>query len=613
MFKWIILTILLLFIYHIREVFPPFIVGGIFAYLLAPIVQYLNHKWRLAPFWSVLLLYSVTCTLLGLVVVKFSPVLTDQVQTLFENRTDILVNLLEQLSPAVGMNIDVNQTADWVLNEVQHSVGKPEEIMHLGGLLSKGLLSLLVCAVTSIYMLVDSARVGRFFLRFIPADKRPTVVALSGQMDVMFRKYVYGQVFLICFMSILSGCILWFGFHLKYTLVIALLTGFLEIIPVLGPLLAIMIATSFGIAQLGLAKAGWIALFYWIARLFEDYVVVPNTIGHAVELHPLAVIFAVVVGETMAGGLGMLIAIPVAAAFKVVIDFCYPPTVHPASHEKKDPLAAFLKLFKRQASTPMSEAEAQARLDLEAIESMHEGTSRTGALERVPTRSAESTSQPVAPATPQAVPVILQTQPPQAPSQAVLQTAHQQAPEAIPNAVSQTAEHDAPKQETSVVEESTKPPLEQSTAGSAADPAQQATENSRKSSEKTPQKQVPDSAKQSVSEPLAQSRNIAAPATLKNESVEKSSPEKHAPDMVPASIETAATNTATPLQNDVATLEKSANALPEKPVGTIAESNSAGKKNGQGDAQLTQSPAKESKASESKKSDDGNHNSAKKA
>ena len=50
--------------------------------------------------------------------------------------------------------------------------------------------------------------------------------------------------------------------------------------------------------------------------------------GHYVELHPLAVIFAVLCGEVMAGALGMLIAIPVAASIKVILDFCYPPVAN---------------------------------------------------------------------------------------------------------------------------------------------------------------------------------------------------------------------------------------------------------------------------------------------
>jgi predicted PurR-regulated permease PerM len=115
-----------------------------------------------------------------------------------------------------------------------------------------------------------------------------------------------------------------FVFHLKYALLIAILSGFLEIIPVLGPILATTIATVVGIAQIGVDSALFIILCYTGARWAEDYIIVPRVMGHYVELHPLAVIFAVLCGEVIAGALGMLIAIPVAASIKVILDFCYP-------------------------------------------------------------------------------------------------------------------------------------------------------------------------------------------------------------------------------------------------------------------------------------------------
>ena len=64
------------------------------------------------------------------------------------------------------------------------------------------------------------------------------------------------------------------------------------------------------------------------ARWAEDYIIVPRVMGHYVELHPLAVIFAVLCGEVTGGALGMLIAIPVAASIKVILDFCYPSVVN---------------------------------------------------------------------------------------------------------------------------------------------------------------------------------------------------------------------------------------------------------------------------------------------
>jgi predicted PurR-regulated permease PerM len=78
-----------------------------------------------------------------------------------------------------------------------------------------------------------------------------------------------------------------------------------------------------------------IVVFYTAARWTEDYLIIPKVIGHAVELHPLIIIFAVLCGEVMAGALGMLIAIPVAASVKVIIDFTHPEYVHAVAEENR--------------------------------------------------------------------------------------------------------------------------------------------------------------------------------------------------------------------------------------------------------------------------------------
>ncbi|MBX9771076.1 MAG: AI-2E family transporter, partial [Candidatus Obscuribacterales bacterium] len=159
---------------------------------------------------------------------------------------------------------------------------------------------------------------------FIPEDRRVAVVELSGKLNVMLAKYIRSQIMLVILMSVVAYIILHFCFHIKYALLMAILTGLLEIIPILGPLFAISMAVIVGVSQQGVQAGCLLALCFWIARLVEDYVVVPRFVGHVIELHPLAIIFSVICGEVLAGALGMLIAIPAAAAVKEIVDFCYP-------------------------------------------------------------------------------------------------------------------------------------------------------------------------------------------------------------------------------------------------------------------------------------------------
>lgn len=326
MFKWLVFLLFMWFLYHVREVFPPFIIGGIIAYLLLPLANQINISFKLKHNISVLVIYLSIIIIMTLMFVAFGHSIVEQFHALLAQRKEIIGNLISQVSNTFQWNLDIDKTTQEALNSFEQSVGKPEEIMHIGSLLSKGFLSALVCTVSSIYFMLDSASVGNFFLRFVPKDKREVVVQLSKQMNSMLSKYVRGQLLLIIIMASIAYIFLHFVFHLKYALLISILSGFFEIIPVLGPILATSTATIVGISQLGINTAVWIILFYTLTRWVEDYIVVPRIIGHAVELHPMAVIFAVLCGEVMAGGLGMLIAIPVAASIKLALDFFYPAT-----------------------------------------------------------------------------------------------------------------------------------------------------------------------------------------------------------------------------------------------------------------------------------------------
>lgn len=322
MLKWLVIILLVGFLYEIREVFPPFIVGGIIAYLLLPSVTWLSTHTRIKRSWAILFVYLLFALCIFLAFSFFGANAADQFKGLVEHRKEIVTNLLSQLSTPANP-IDLDKAAEEILNSAEKTFGQPAEIMHLGALVSRSMLFCLIALVSSIYFVLDVQRLGQFFLRFLPQDKQSTAISLSQQMNVVVRKYAENQLILIGLMGAVAYIFLYFVFHLRYALVIASLCGFMEIIPILGPIFATTMATVVGVSQIG-GHAFWIIPCFWAARLVEDYVIVPRVMGDAVKLHPVAVIFAVLCGETMAGALGMLIAIPVAASLKVVLDFCYP-------------------------------------------------------------------------------------------------------------------------------------------------------------------------------------------------------------------------------------------------------------------------------------------------
>jgi predicted PurR-regulated permease PerM len=100
-------------------------------------------------------------------------------------------------------------------------------------------------------------------------------------------------------------------------LVLGLMAGLFEFVPLLGPVLIALIATLIGVFQSGMGPAFMVLVFLGVLRIVQDYIVYPRLIGHGIHLHPLAIILAILCGEKLAGVAGIFLAIPIVAVVTV--------------------------------------------------------------------------------------------------------------------------------------------------------------------------------------------------------------------------------------------------------------------------------------------------------
>jgi predicted PurR-regulated permease PerM len=206
--------------------------------------------------------------------------------------------------------------------------GNPGNALHIGELIVSRLLDALLVVFVSFYLIVDGGKLGAYLLKFLPADSRPVAGLMAGRIHTVLGAYLRGQLYLVIIMSTVTWLALHFLFNLHYALPIALASGLLEVMPLIGPIIAASLAAAVALAQQGGGPglAVGVLILYFILRQAEDQLVIPFIVGRAVELHPIVTIFAVLAGGAVAGILGILLAVPVAAAIKVILDYLYPAT-----------------------------------------------------------------------------------------------------------------------------------------------------------------------------------------------------------------------------------------------------------------------------------------------
>jgi predicted PurR-regulated permease PerM len=176
---------------------------------------------------------------------------------------------------------------------------------------------------------MDAPRLKEALRNAIPPDYRDELCALGLQINVTWQQYIRGELVLFAIMAtVITIALTVLG--VPGAIFLGLLSGALELLPLVGPWLAGATGVSvayfngtnpFGVSQL--AYAGFVALIYFVLRQLEDYLVIPHVLGRAVRLHPLVVLFAVASGGVIGGLFGLIVAVPVAASVKAIGIYVY--------------------------------------------------------------------------------------------------------------------------------------------------------------------------------------------------------------------------------------------------------------------------------------------------
>jgi predicted PurR-regulated permease PerM len=175
---------------------------------------------------------------------------------------------------------------------------------------------LMLIPILAFFLLKDSASFRAIALQTLPQGRwRWRGRELLRDVNATLAVYVRAQL-IAC---LLIGAVCTIGFSLigvRYALVLGICAGFLEFIPLVGPLVVALIAALIA-SVYSMKQALGVVVFLGIVRIVQDYVVYPRVIGHGMSLHPFAVIVAVLCGAALAGVPGIFLAIPTVATLSV--------------------------------------------------------------------------------------------------------------------------------------------------------------------------------------------------------------------------------------------------------------------------------------------------------
>jgi predicted PurR-regulated permease PerM len=283
---------------------------------LDPVVSWLQRR-SLPRGAAVLIVVLAALAFLAGVIALVVPVVTTQVSDLVDNLPHYERSLTSHSTFAGKLNTRYHliSRVQTYLNGNGHVLASG--IVGVGRAVVSGVLSTLIVVVVSIYLLVDLPRVKRAIYQLTPRSRRARVVLLGDEMFAKVGGYVLGNVSV----SVIAGVTTWVWmeiFGIPYPVLLAVLVAILDLVPLVGSTVGgVIVALVALTVSLPLAIAT--VAFYLVFRLLEDYLLTPRIMGATVEVPGLVTVVATLVGGALLGIVGALVAIPVAAAVKLVI------------------------------------------------------------------------------------------------------------------------------------------------------------------------------------------------------------------------------------------------------------------------------------------------------
>ena len=305
----------------ISSIITPIIVAYVFYYMLNPLVNFFSKK--ISRFSASLLAILVGIITVLIVIIGVVPIIVEQTQNLITalpRYIEIVKGYLEEYSD----NAYVQVVVEYVNTNL--NVSKiSERLISIATSIAQGVVSsisstasvLVTMPFVLFFLLKDASQFNKFVISLLPKKFEKPVAETIDEIDDKVGSYIQGQMLV----SLCIGVMLFIGYNvigLHYAFSLATIAAFLSIVPYLGPAIAITPA------MLVAASTSWVMvvkmLVVWgIVQFLEGNIISPNIMGRSMNMHPLTVIFVILIGVNISGVVGAILGIPVYSILKVLI------------------------------------------------------------------------------------------------------------------------------------------------------------------------------------------------------------------------------------------------------------------------------------------------------
>jgi len=322
-------VVLTIFLYFIKLILLPFVLAAIIAYIFTPALDWATRRTQLPRLLLSVGLFLVLFAATVAVIVLAGQRLLVEAQAIAADLQDLLENFTRQAMGAgsialFGAKLNAHDVAKGVLDRLRDWFGQMDQIGAVTEYSLAFVMGTFLTIVLLFYFLVSGRRVARGLFWIVPPHRRPLVARIWTRLDPVLFRYFIGVLAVMAYATVAAYIGLGVILDIQHAVFLALLTGLLETVPVIGPTGAAVLA---GLVSLrtatGLINIVEYAAYATALRLSIDQIVGPIVLGRAAHVHPVLIIFCFLAGGIILGIPGVILAVPVALVVKSTLATLY--------------------------------------------------------------------------------------------------------------------------------------------------------------------------------------------------------------------------------------------------------------------------------------------------
>jgi len=330
-------------LYELQLVLIPFVLAGVVSYICAPAIAFASARTGLPRALVAIILFLALVALGGIIGLLGIPPLAGELKRIATDFQGVLDQVAKTLIDGrtvsiFGQPMNAEQLADMLGKAIRERVVNARVLAVVAGTAFVSGFGFLLTLVLLFFFMVTGPSIVRSLLWLVPPGQRSLIEDhILSQLDPVLRRYFIGVVAVVCFAAVFAYAGLGLVLGVPHAVFLALLTGILEAVPIVGPAIAAIIAGLVAIQHnSGLGAIIGYAVYLTALRLSIDQLFGPIVLGAAGRVHPALIIFCFLAGGTLFGVVGVIIAVPVALVIKATLSALYDEPINGLPIEKDE-------------------------------------------------------------------------------------------------------------------------------------------------------------------------------------------------------------------------------------------------------------------------------------